>query len=98
MLLARDVGSNFVTNPDTDDGCQPSLSSFTPLSEDEVSKLVVSLSSETCDNDRMSTFLVKECLEVILPTIIRIVNLSLVYSEFPSALKSARVGPLPKKP
>ena len=63
-----------------------------------MSKLIISLSSATCDNDPMPTFLVKECLDVILPTITRIVNLSLEYGEFPSALKSARVGPLLKKP
>ena len=71
---------------------------FTPLFEDYVSKLIVSFSSATCDNDTMPTFLVKECLDVILPTITRIVNLSLVCGIFPSALKSARVGQLHKKP
>ena len=97
-VIQRDIGSNVVTNPDTEDGCQPSLCSITPLSEDEVSKLIMSLSSATCDNDPMPSFLVKECLDVILQNITRIVNLSLERGEFPSALKSARVGPLLRKP
>ena len=52
-VIWSDIGSSVVTNDDTEDGCQPSLCSFTPLSEDEVSKLIVSLSSATCDNDPM---------------------------------------------
>ena len=60
------IGSYGETNPDIEDGCPTSLCSFTPLSEDEVSKLVVFLSSATSDNDTIPTFLVKECLGVIL--------------------------------
>ena len=96
-VIRRGIGSHVETNADIEDGCLASLCSFTPLSEDEVSKLIVSLSSATCDNDPMPTSLVKECLDVMLPTITRIVNLSLECGVFPSDLKFARVGPLLKK-
>ena len=62
-----------------------------------MSKLVVSLSSATCDNDPIPSFVVKECLNVMLPTITRTVNLSVKWGVFPLSLKSAKVGPLLKK-
>ncbi len=80
------------------ESCVSSLRFFTPLSKDEVSKLINSLSSASCDSDPISTSLVKHCIDVMLSTITRIVNLSLECGVFPSALKSARVGPLLKKP
>jgi len=93
-VIRSGIGSHVETNPDIEDGCPASLCSFTPLSEDEVSKLIVSLSSATCDNDPIPTSLVKECLDAMLPTVTRIVNLSLECGVFPLALKFARVGPL----
>ena len=95
--IRRGIGSYSETNPDIEDGCPASLSLFDPLSEDEVSKLVISFFSATCDNDPITTFLVKECFNVMLPTVTRIVNLSLQLGKFPLALKSERVGPLLKK-
>ena len=53
---------------------------------------MVSLSSATCYNDSIHTSLVRECLDVMLPTITRTVNFSLDCGVFSSALKSARVG------
>ena len=58
---------------------------------------MLSLSSEACDNDPIPTFLVKECLDLMLPIITRIVNLSLEWGKLPFAVKSARVGSLLKK-
>ena len=97
-VIRSGISYNVATNPDTDDGCLVSLCSFTSLSEDEVSKLIVSLSSATCDYDPVPTSLVKECLNVMLPTITRIMNLWLECGVFPSDLKSARVGSILKKP
>ena len=62
-----------------------------------MSKLIVSLSSATCDNNPMPTSLIKGCPDVMLPIIPRTVNLSLECGVFPSDLKSARAGPLHKK-
>ena len=73
------------------------LQNIFPLSEDEMSKLNVSLSSATSDNDSILTIPVKECLDVVLPTITRTVNSSWEWGKFPLALKSARVSPLLKK-
>ena len=53
------IGPHVETDPDIEDGCPASLCSFTPLSEDDVSKLIVSLSSATCDNDPILTSLVR---------------------------------------
>ena len=67
--IRRGIDYHGETYPDIEDGCPASLCSFTPLSEDEMSKLVDSLSSAICDNDPILAFLVKECLSVMLPNI-----------------------------
>ena len=47
------------TCPDIEDGYPAPLCSFTPLSEDEVSKVIVALSTATCDNDPIHTSIVR---------------------------------------
>ncbi len=78
---------------------QPSVtfSTFKPLSQEEVKKLVMQSKSTSCDLDPIPTPLLKDCIEVILPVLTKMVNLSLQSGVFPNEWKLALVIPLIKK-
>ncbi|KAK7111255.1 hypothetical protein V1264_010921 [Littorina saxatilis] len=73
------------------------LASFTPVTESEVRKILTSSAPKTCDLDPIPTPLLFECLDVVLPTITKIVNDSLASGSFPDVHKTALVTPLLKK-
>ena len=73
------------------------LSVLAPATEDEVRKIIRSSSSTTCASDPMPTPLMKECLDILLPTITHIINRSLAESEVPETFKLAIILPLLKK-
>ena len=52
--------------------------------------------SKTCDLDPLPTSILKKCIDLILPAIHHIANLSLSLGYFPDALKKACVTPLIK--
>ncbi len=73
------------------------LSEFTPLSEDQVRELVKKSPTKHCELDPMPKWLVKDCLEEVLPTLTKIINLSLQLGDMPLSLKHAIIKPLLKK-
>ena len=75
----------------------PMLSEFMPSSVDEIRKIINCTKTTTCALDPIPTKLMKACLEVLLPAITRIVNLSLSEGVMPTSLKKAIVLPLLKK-
>ena len=77
--------------------CSEILSSFEPASEEEIRKLVMQAATKSCNLDPFPTWLLKECLDSLLPIITRVVNLSLTSAEVPSDMKEALVIPLIKK-
>ena len=70
---------------------------FVMLNTDEVRKLVLKSASKCCDLDPMPTQLLKQNIEIVLPTIARIINSSLLESKFTTNLKGALLKPLLKK-
>lgn len=74
------------------------LSDFTPTTEEEVRKLIMGSASKSCDLDPIPTWLLKDCLELLLPLLTSIVNASLSSSTVPTDMKHAQVRPLLKKP
>ena len=74
------------------------LNSFTPISENKLSKMITHSNSKSCGLDPMPTSLVKAVLPVLLPSIHTIVNKSLSENHMPTVLKEAMVIPLLKKP
>lgn len=74
------------------------LNVFEPVSMDEVEKVIRRLSNKTSALDHLPTWLLKQNLHVVVPTITRIVNMSLRSSTFPDLLKHAIVTPILKKP
>jgi len=73
------------------------LSSFSLISEDEVSRIISHSSNPFSDLDPIPTTLLKQCLSALLPTLTNIINLSLVSGTFPDQFKSCSVIPLLKK-
>ena len=71
--------------------------SFEPLSEDDVRKLISELGKKSCLLDPMLTPIMLECLDVLLPVITTVINLSLESSQFPDICKEAIGYPLLKK-
>ena len=79
-------------------GPQKVLSSFKPLTEAAICKLIQSSAKKSCALDPMPTPLVVSCLDVLLPVITTIVNSSLLRGHFPSNWKEAIVTPILKNP
>ncbi len=73
------------------------LEEFVPLTEEEVSILIAKSPSKSCELDPLPTSILKEHLDLLLPTITSIVNMSLTSSIFPQSMKTALVRPLLKK-
>jgi Reverse transcriptase (RNA-dependent DNA polymerase) len=76
----------------------PNFSSFTPVTMDEISKLVSDSPETNCDLNPIPTSLLKQCSSVLLPTVTNIINLSLSTSIFPDQFKSCSAHPHLKKP
>ncbi|XP_073767046.1 uncharacterized protein isoform X2 [Danio rerio] len=74
------------------------LTSFSQLSESEVSKLVLSSHATTCPLDPIPSHLLQAISPAVIPTLTHIINTSLDSGLFPTTFKQARVTPLLKKP
>ena len=57
----------------------------------------MSSASKSCELDPIPTSLLKECIDVLLPFITNLINLSIETGHVPSAFKTAAVTPLLKK-
>ena len=76
----------------------PRFNSFSPISEAEVEKIILNSPTKSCLIDPLPTFLVKECLDLLLPARTKLINYSLSESLVPDGFKNAVVTPLIKKP
>ena len=74
------------------------LSSFTPVSEESLLKIQKSSPSKSCSLDPIPKSLVKECADILITPITKIVNYSIKEGSFPNCFKMAHVTPLHKKP
>ena len=63
----------------------------------EVSKLIKKSKSKQCELDPVPTKLLKECCEIVVPSITKIFNLSIATSDVPIYFKQALIKPIPKK-
>ena len=73
------------------------FTTFELVTEDDVKKLVLKAPKKHCTLDPLPTWLMRECLEELLPILTRIVNLSLQHGYMPDTLKHAIINPLLKK-
>ena len=77
---------------------EPSLSALRPASEAEVRRIIFSSPTKHSSLDPIPTWLLKQCIDVLLPLITAIINQSLTTGEVPKAFKTALISPLLKKP
>ena len=75
--------------------CQ--LVNFALTSNTELSNIVNNIVMKSCILDPLPVTLLKQHLDLLLPIILTIVNLSLESGHFPSSLKTAVLSPLLKK-
>ena len=73
------------------------LTSFQPLTNEDIRKLILSAAPKSCRLDPIPTPLLKDCIEILLPSISKVINMSLIQGEMPEGFKHAVVTPLPKK-
>ena len=72
----------------------PAFNTFKPVTEDNVSKCIKESPTKSSPLDPIPTFLLKDCLDILLPSITKLVSYSLTDGSFPSAFKKAVATPL----
>ena len=77
----------------------PRLTVFSPITESKVKSLISDMKTKSCELDPIPTHLLKnnKVLQLLLPPITKIINLSLSLGDFSSNWKCAIVRPLLKK-
>ena len=78
--------------------CTSAFEDFSAVTEDDVNKIIMKFPAKSCDLDPMPSWLVKDCLCILLQPITQIVNTSLRTGVVPRCFKQAVITPLLKKP
>ena len=73
------------------------LTQFNEVDVNYVKKLIIKMATKHSELDPMPTWIVKECLDELAPTITDIINTSLKLGIMPQGLKHAIIKPLLKK-
>ena len=73
------------------------FSEFRPVTEDKLASIIKTTPTKSCESDPITTKLLKEHLDSILPALVKIVNTSLQDGTFSGNLKEALLRPLIKK-
>ena len=87
-------GTEYDVHPPPD---PPKITTFTQVSEDTVDKIISNSPTNSCPLDQWPTFLIKECSDILLPSITKLVNCSLMEGYVLDGFKTAIVTPLIKK-
>ncbi len=70
---------------------------FKEMTQEEVKEMVFKSPNKFCELDPLSTSIIRDCIEEVLPLLTKIVNLSLTCGEMPNNLKLAIIKLLLKK-
>ena len=73
------------------------LTVFTQVTQDEIGKIISKSHTKSCLLDPLPTFLIKECIDILLTSVTKLVNCSLREGLVPDGFKKAVVTPLVKK-
>ena len=74
------------------------FSTFTEMKLDDIRELAATVFSKSCVLDPLPSSIIKQCTDLLLPTITNIINPSLREGCMPTCLKSAVLSPLLKNP
>ena len=74
------------------------FSTFSTVTEDQVTKIITNSPSKSCSLDPWPTFLVLDYLDILITPITSIISASLVQGKCPNFFKQAHVTPILKKP
>lgn len=99
----KKINNSFPAQSSTETAYSPqptrcSYVAFPEISPDEVRRYIFSSPTKSCLLDPVPTFLLKNNLDIVLPTLTAIVNKSLTQGYIPPVLKQALITPIPKKP
>ena len=75
-----------------------SLVAFTPCTESEVRRIIMTSPLKSCSLDPVPTFLLREFIDLLLPYVTRMVNASLSQGRLPVSQRHAIIIPRLKKP
>ena len=81
----------------TEKDVRPKITAFTEVPQDTFDKIIRNSPTKSCMLDPWPTFLIKECSDILLPSITKLVNCSLMEGCVPDGFKTAVVSPLRKK-
>ena len=98
--MNRKIRDTFATSGsfnDAPDLVPPAFNAFIPVTEDEVYKCISESPTKSCSLDPIPTFLLKDCLDILLSSISKLVNYSLIEGSFPNSFKKAVITPLIKR-
>ena len=70
---------------------------FKSVTQIEVKNIIKKAANKSCALDPLPTWMLKECVDLLLPSITNTINLSLLNGDVPSELKYAQIRPLLKK-
>ena len=81
-----------------EDAPVPRLVCFPPVTTENLRKIILEAPTKSCPLDPIPTKILKECIDQLLPVLLKIVNTSLASSSVPDLFKQASITPLLKKP
>ena len=93
------IRNNFTLTTETEETLPQDIKfdQFRPVSIDEIRKVITSYNSKSCELDPIPTWLLKLCIDELLPLLTSIINKSFEYGVFPIKFKQALIRPLLKK-
>ena len=75
-----------------------SLDKLAPTTPEEIKKIIQESPCKSCELDPIPTWLLKACIDELLPALTNIINSSLDQAYVPSEFKRSHIRPLLKKP
>lgn len=97
LRIALDVSAPSELSINLTEACESTLRTFDILSIDDVFEIIKGSKMKCCSLDPLPAAVTKNVLDDLLPSLTKIVNMSLQSGCFPSELKKALVIPLLKK-
>ena len=81
----------------TPDSPPPMFSTFSTVTEDQVTKIITNSPSKSCSLDPWPTFLILDYMDILITCITSIINASFEQGKCPNFFKQAHVTPILKK-